>query len=94
MSIEDTLEFVKYNLGLSTTVRDQYIKRIIESAEAELRNSGINPDEQEESYVKEYEMFLIDYSSWLYRNRGGDGSLPRHLIYKRHNLQIGHKDVE
>lgn len=93
MDKDTILEFVKYNLGLNTTVRDKYLSQIIEGAIAELKNSGINPDGQDESYIKEYETYLIDYSSWLYRNRGGETSLPRHLIFKRRNLQIGHKDV-
>lgn len=94
MEIKDYLEYVKYNLGLSTTVRDKYLEKIIEGVISELNNSGISPEGQDESYRKEYENYVISYSAWMYENRGGVNTLPRFLSFRRHNLQIGRKDVE
>lgn len=93
MTDREILEYVKFNLGLSTDIRDPYLEQIIRGAKGELKRSGIDPEGQDEDYKLHYDMYLVDYSAWLYRNRGGEGSLPEHLAFKRRNLIVGHKDV-
>lgn len=94
MNDQDYLELVKANLGISSNARDAYLLKIIDGVIGELENSNICPNGQDESYRKAYEIYVIDYSAWMYRNRGGEESLPRHLEFRKHNLQIGHIDVE
>lgn len=93
MDNTEILKITKYSLGLTTDVRDEYLLHIIEGARGELKNSGIDPEGQTESYTYEYNLYLAEYSAWLYRSRGGEVALPRHLQFRRHNLIIGHIDV-
>lgn len=93
MDKQEVLEFVKYNLGISTTVRDKYLNFIIDSTEARLKRAGINPDGQDSDYEKEYFSYLVDEVCNMYRNRGGEIKLPEGLNYRRNTL-IVKKDVE
>lgn len=87
------LEEVKSVIGISSNVRDEILTRIIDGVIGELTNSRITPDNQVDSYVKEYDSYVIDYAAWLYENRGGNKALDRHLQFRRHNLQLQHNDV-
>ena len=89
MSDEEILQIVKFKAGLTLDVRDTYILSIIKGARAELANSGIYPEGQDENYKAEYEMYLVDYAYWLYSTKG-ESALPRHLQFRRHNLIVGH----
>lgn len=91
MTDEQILEIVKYNLGLSTDVRDPYLLQIIKSARGELKRSGIDPSGQNDDYGLHYDMYLADYSAWLYRERGGATTLPKYLSFRRNNLIVDHK---
>lgn len=91
MQLSDYLEYVKYNLGLTSTVRDKYIEMIITSAIAELKNKGVDPEGQDESYIRLYEMVVVDLSAWKYRTRGGEGILPPYLRLAINNLIVGRK---
>lgn len=90
MTNEEILEIVKFNLGITLDGRDPYLLSIIRGARAELKQSGISPDGQTKAYKANYDMYLADYCSYLYRNRGGEGALPRHLQFRRHNLIMSH----
>lgn len=94
MTDEQILELVKFNLGISTSVRDTYLLQIIKSTRSQLKNSGIDPEGQSEDYCNEYYLYLHDEVCWLYRNRGGEIALSSGLRFRRNNLIIGHKDVE
>lgn len=87
------LTIVKYKLGLTSDVRDDYLTHIIKAARGELKNSGIDPEGQTESYQLEYDMYLAEYAGWLYESRGGEAGIPRWLQFRRHNLIIGHQNV-
>lgn len=89
MTDEEILKVVKYKAGLTLDVRDPYILEIIKGARGELANSRITPDGQDENYRQEYDMYLVDYCYWLYSTRGEE-ALPRHLLFRRNNLIVGH----
>lgn len=95
MDDNDILRFVKANLGLTSEVRDEYLLQIIKGAKGELKGSGVTGEGQSEDYINEYEEYLVDYVSWMYRNRGGEEPLPRHLRFRRNNLilRYGSDDV-
>lgn len=94
MTDEEILQVVKFNLGLRSEARDEYLKMIISSAIAESGNAGIDPGGQDRNYQSEYYQYIADYSAWLYRTRGGtDGDEPRFLRLRRNNLIIGRQDV-
>lgn len=93
MTDEQILEFVKFNLGLTSDTRDAYLQQIIDLTRGELKRSGIDKEGQDEAYCASYDIYLADYCAWLYRTRGGDEPLPQWLWHKRRNLIVGHKDV-
>ena len=94
MDDKEVLELVKFNLGLSSNIRDKYLLQIIKSTRSQLKNSGIDPEGQTVDYQNEYFYYLSDEVSWLYRNRGGEIGLSPGLRFRRNNLILGHKDVE
>lgn len=93
MDDQQILELVKFNLGISTTVRDEYLLHIIKSTRSQCKQSGIDPEGQSEDYINEYNLYLHDEVAWLYRSRGGETGRPEGLAFRRHNLIVGHKDV-
>lgn len=93
MTDNEILELVKFNLGISTDVRDKYLLQIIKSTRSQLKNSGIDPEGQSTDYCNEYDLYLHDEVCWLYRNRGGELALAPGLRFRRNNLILGHQDV-
>lgn len=85
MDISTVLELVKARLGISTTIRDSYLQAIIDGVITELTDEkgltldGVNPY---------HLMFVVDYSTWRYENKGKDTGMPRHLKFRLHNLII------
>lgn len=77
------LPLVKARIGLSTTVRDEYLNHIIESVVAELNEvNGLSLDKDNPFHL----MFVVDYTDWRYSNRDSEKGMPRHLQYRLHNL--------
>ena len=93
MDVEEILKFVKFNLGISTNVRDEYLKHIITSSIARLKRTGINPEGQDEDYKSEYFSYVVDEVSNMYRNRGGEIPLPEGLRFRRNTLIVEKNDV-
>ncbi|KRM73011.1 phage head-tail connector protein [Lacticaseibacillus brantae] len=82
----DTLNILKANLGISGTARDTYLQSIIDSVTDELTlEKGVSVS------TPTGQMFLIDYAAWRFRNRG-EGTIPRNLQYRLHNLMINTRD--
>ncbi len=93
MDITTILQLVKARLGISTTVRDTYLKAIIAGVVVEL--------EEEKGLVLEsvnpyHLMFVVDYATWRYQSANTIEttstsrplSVPRHLQFRLHNLII------
>lgn len=85
MEVGTILTLVKARLGISSTVRDTYITAIINGVIKELEDEkglvlvGTNPN---------HIIFIVDYVSWRYQSRDSDGSVPRHIQFRLHNLII------
>lgn len=82
---DTALSLVKARLGISTTVRDEYLSAIISGVVTEL--------EQEKGLVlldtnPYHLMFVVDLASWRYQNRDVAEGMPRHLQFRLHNLMI------
>lgn len=76
---------VKARLGITSTVRDFYLLKIVESIIKELEDEkGLALDETNANHL----MFIVDYSTWRYQSRDSSGAIPRHLQYRLHNLII------
>lgn len=79
----DRLGLLKANLGITGDMRDDYLKSILTSTEAELKGKGVPVADDDPEAL----MYLVDLSAWRWRNRG-EGVMPRNLQYRLHNLQI------
>lgn len=91
MDTATILDLVKARLGISATVRDTYLTKIIESIITELEDEkGINIDLDNANHL----MFIVDYSSWRYQSRDSTGAMPEHLKWRLKNLYVsGGKSV-
>lgn len=85
MDEAQVLALVKDRLGFKTNVRDTFLTAIVQSVIKELEDEkglvldGTNPYQL---------MFVCDYATWRYQSRDKEGSMPRHLQYRLHNLMI------
>lgn len=83
--LETSLNLVKARLGISTSVRDEYLTAIIEGVISELENEkGLVLSDASPHHL----MFVVDLSTWRYQNKGMMDGMPRHLQFRLHNLII------
>lgn len=79
------LSLVKARIGISTTVRDTYLLAIIQGVIKELEDEkGLDIDGANPHHL----IFVVDYATWRYQNRDSEGSMPRHIQYRLHNLMV------
>lgn len=79
------LSLVKARLGISTNLRDDYLKAIINGLVEELVNEqGIRLEEDNDNHL----MFVTDYTVHRYQSRDASGGLPKHLMFRLKNLYI------
>lgn len=80
----EILALVKARLGITTVVRDTYLKAIIGGIIKELETiQGIVVDETNQAHL----MFIADYTEYRYSNKDNP-IMPRHLQFRLHNLMI------
>lgn len=85
MDVDRVLELVKARLGLTSAVRDDYLRAIIQGIISELEDEkGLSLDGDSPYHL----MFVVDYATWRYMNRDSSGAMPRHLQYRLHNLMV------
>ena len=75
---------VKEGIGIKHTARDTYLTAIVEGVIKELEDEkGLALDSANPSHL----MFCVDFAMFRYEN-AGQGTMPRHLQYRLHNLTI------
>lgn len=93
MNVLTVLDLVKARLGITTNIRDNYIKAIIEGIIKELEDEkGLALDDANPYHL----MFVVDYSTWRYQSVNATEvtstskvlPMPRHLQFRLHNLMI------
>lgn len=85
MDVERVLELVKARIGLTSTVRDEYLRAIVQGVISELEDEkGLSLDGDSPYHL----MFVVDYATWRYMSRDSTGAMPRHLQYRLHNLIV------
>lgn len=85
MDTTTILALVKERMGIRSAVRDTYLLAIISGIITELEDEkGITLIAENDNHL----MFISDYSTWRYQNRDSEGSLPRNLQFRLHNLMI------
>lgn len=85
MDVAAVVALVKERLGIRTNVRDTYLTAIVEGVIKELEDEKGLVLEGANSY---HLLFVCDYATWRYQSRDSEGSMPRHLQYRLHNLII------
>lgn len=91
--IEIALPLTKARLGISSTVRDEYLEKIIDGVVDEMENVyGLSIDKDSPHHL----MFIVDFAAWRYQNKDSHDGIPRHLQFRLHNLvikqQVGKKN--
>jgi hypothetical protein len=85
MDVNTVIALVKERLGIKTNVRDTYLTAIINGVSTELTDEkGLVLDGTNPYHL----IFVVDYATWRYQSRDSDGTIPRHLQYRLHNLMI------
>lgn len=83
--INTVLELAKARIGITSSIRDEYLTKIIEGIKDELENQqGLSIDLDSPHIL----MFLVDFATWRYQNRDTHDGMPRHLQFRLHNLMI------
>ena len=78
------LPIFKSKLGITSTVRDDYLSAILDGVVEELTSiQGIDLVETNPAHL----MFVIDYAEYRYNHRDNP-TLPRHLQWRLHNLML------
>lgn len=85
MDTDVILQLVKDRLGIRSTVRDTYISAIINGVVLELIEEKNVVLDTDNNY---HLLFVVDYVTWRYQSRDSEGSVPRHLQFRLHNLVI------
>lgn len=85
VDIAIALSLVKARLGITSTVRDEYLTAIINGLIKELEDvQGIPLEPDNQCHM----MFVVDYAVWRYQSRDESGVMPRHLQFRLHNLFV------
>jgi hypothetical protein len=83
MDIAVIVGLIKERLAIRANVRDNYITAIANSVVKELEDEkGLTLDADNAYHLQ----FCVDYATWRYKSRDSEGSLPRHLQFRLHNL--------
>jgi len=83
--INTVLELVKKRIGISSSVRDEYLTKIIEGVTDELEShQGLSINLDSPHIL----MFVVDFATWRYQNRDTHNGMPRHLQFRLHNIVI------
>ena len=80
MKREEQLDILKMDLQLMTDIRDEYLRKLLELSEGEIRREGIKLDDSVESG-----MVQVHYAAWLFRKRAAnvnETGMPRFLRYE------------
>lgn len=82
------LQVVKWRLGITTNIKDEFITFLIESTLKEMKSQHkmelTDENHEEKAELRE---FIVDYVCYKYNNTEYKG-MPRFLQLKLHNLKI------
>lgn len=88
MNVATVMELVKAKLLITSSVRDEYLKKIIEGVDKELKDEqGLSLNEDDPCHL----MFVVDMAAWRYQAQDDKSGMPRHLQFRLHNLLIHNK---
>lgn len=87
MNEEMQLRLLKHDLQQSTSANDEYLRHLIQAAEALMKREGIINDDSYDYYDT-----VIHYASFLFRKRAGNEfQMPKFLRRELNNLIFSQK---
>ena len=76
------LDILKMDLQIMQDLHDEYLTKLLELAESDIKKEGIKLDESLEG-----SMVVIHYAAYLFRRRAGNETgMPRYLRYELNNM--------
>lgn len=88
MTDEQILEMLKSNLDTTTSVKDDYLKFLIDASKEKIAEEGITLDLNKSSDVN----LVVMYAAYLFRKRAEDNPvMPRMLRYALNNRLFSEK---
>lgn len=86
----DYLQQLKANLEIGTSMRDDYLRTLIETAKQVLAREGIPEPETVNGFAPaEYRNLVVMYAAYYYRKRADDsGRMPDMLRYARNSYLL------
>lgn len=83
--MQRTKDLIKMRLGISTTIRDEYLSALLKAVISEVQSvQGIQVDLENSAE----QMFVVDYVCYRYQNVGDLGGMPKHLYWRMKNLYL------
>lgn len=81
------LDILKMDLQIMQDLHDEYLTKLLELAESDIKKEGIKLDESLEG-----SMVVIHYAAYLFRRRAGNETgMPRYLRYELNNMLMSQK---
>lgn len=87
MDINNMLDALKVDLGISTTAYDQRLAQYLRSAIDEITIEGITLDLEKIGDVN----LVIHYAAWIWRKRDSGEGMPRSLRWMLNNRLFSEK---
>ncbi len=88
MTDEQILEMLKSNLDTTTSVKDKYLKFLIDASKEKIAEEGITLDLNKSGDVN----LVVMYAAYLFRKRAEDNPvMPRMLRYALNNRLFSEK---
>lgn len=88
MADEQILEMLKSNLDTTTSVKDKYLKFLIDASKEKIAEEGITLDLNKSGDVN----LVVMYAAYLFRKRAEDNPvMPRMLRYALNNRLFSEK---
>lgn len=86
----DYLQQLKSNLEIGTSMRDEYLRSLIDAAKQVLEREGIPEPELENGIAPaEYRNLVVMYAAYFYRKRADDTArMPDMLRYARNSYLL------
>lgn len=83
------MSMLKQNLEITNTLRDDYLKSLLDAAEKDIVRHGIKPPQEVDP---DYQNLLVMYAAYYYRKRAEDtAAMPRMLKWAIHNYLLHQK---
>lgn len=85
--MEQMLEMLKIDLGITTTAYDSRLTKYLESAQTEITREGVSLNMDTVGDVS----LVVMYAAWLWRRRDTGEGMPRMIRYALNNRVLSQK---